>query len=454
MKLTRNSLAFRLLLSVILWIGIVTICTGMLVSGLFRWGLLETVHEEIREHLLELQGLTELEANGQPKLARGLSDPRYYPVGSGYYWQIERPGFRTLASHSLGDARLGDALARSHSLSFGWQRGPMGEALVGAMIVPQTDGRPPLRVVMATDRRLVEETMGRFNRALFWTLTGIGLVMLLGGLWHVGFTLVPLRRLSGAISDIRQGRTDRMEGHFPAEVQPLVDDLNDLLQTREERAVHHRLRASNLAHGLRTPLTILMGEADRLSADGHSDAAKVIMREAERMSRHVDYHLARARAAIDQPKLSVEASLTDALAQLVPAMTRLYQSRGIAFVIEGKEAVMLRCDAADLLEMLSNLLDNAGKWAATACHVDWHLADGMCRIFIRDDGPGVEPEIARQLFAPGERLDDTQPGSGLGLAITRELAAHYGGGVSLEGAPGKGCTATLTLPRAKRAVND
>lgn len=308
-------------------------------------------------------------------------------------------------------------------------------------------------MVIATDGGLIEETMGRFNKALAWTLTGIGLVMLLGGLWHVGFTLVPLRRLSGAISDIRQGRTDRMEGRFPAEVQPLVDDLNDLLQTHEERAVHHRLRASNLAHGLRTPLTILMGEADRLSVDGHSEAAKVIMREAERMSRHVDYHLARARAAIDQPKLSVEASLTDALAQLVPAMTRLYQSRGIAFVIDGEGTVMLRCDAADLLEMLSNLLDNAGKWAATACHVDWHVTDGMCRILICDDGPGMELEIARQLFAPGERLDDTQPGSGLGLAITRELAAHYGGGVSLEGSPGRGCTATLMLPCAKRAVS-
>lgn len=449
MKLSRNSLAFRLLASVILWIGVVTICTGLLVSNLFRWQLIETVHEEIREHIYELPGLINVEATGQPTLSRGLSDPRYYPLSSGYYWQIERPGFRRLASHSLGSTKLASDLAANRTISFGWRPGPTGEALIGGLLLPQSDGKPPLRIVMATDRRLVEETMSRFNSALVWTLSGIGLIMFLGGVWHVGFTLVPLRRLSTAITDIRQGRTDRMEGRFPAEVQPLVDDLNDLLQTREERAVHHRLRASNLAHGLRTPLTILMGEAEQLRLAGHSDASDVIMREAERMSRHVDYHLARARAAIDQPKLSVESSLDDALAQLVPAMTRLYQSRGIAFVVDGEENVMLRCDAADLLEMLSNLLDNAGKWAATVCHIDWHLAGGLCRITISDDGPGIDSATQERLFAPGERLDDTQPGTGLGLAITRELATHYHGSVSLEkGAKGEGFRVTLTLPCA------
>lgn len=449
MKLSRNSLAFRLLASVILWIGVVTICTGLLVSNLFRWQLIETVHDEIREHILELPGLVKVDETGQPVLARDLSDPRYYPISSGYYWQIERPGFRPLTSHSLGSARLVSDLATNHSISFGWRRAPTGEALVGGLLLPQSDGKPPLRIVMATDRRFVEEAMSRFNSALVWTLTGIGLIMLLGGLWHVGFTLLPLRRLSTAITDIRQGRTDRMEGRFPAEVQPLVDDLNDLLQTREERAVHHRLRASNLAHGLRTPLTILMGEAEQLRLAGHSDASDVIMREAERMSRHVDYHLARARAAIDQPKLSVEASLGDALAQLVPALTRLYRSRGITFIVESKGDVMLRCDAADLLEMLSNLLDNAGKWAATACRVDWRVDDGMCCITIRDDGPGIDPATQEALFGPGERLDDTQPGTGLGLAITRELATHYHGSVAVEeSAPGEGFRVRLTLPCA------
>lgn len=448
MKVSRNSLAFRLLMSVVLWIGVVTVCTGLLVSNLFRWQLIETIHDEIREHILELPGLVKVDEGGQPVLLRDLSDPRYYPVASGYYWQIERLGFRTLASHSLGSSRLAGDLAATRSITFEWRRGPTGEALVGGLLLPQADGKPPLRIVMATDRRFFEETMGRFNRALAWTLGGIGLIMLLGGVWHVGFTLVPLRHLSTAINDIRQGRSDRMEGKFPAEVQPLVDDLNDLLKTREERAVHHRLRASNLAHGLRTPLTILMGEAEQLRATGQSDASQVIMREAERMSRHVDYHLARARAAIDQPKLSVEASLRDALALLVPAMSRLYCSRGIDFVLEGKGDVMLRCDAADLLEMLSNLLDNSGKWAGRKCVVDWQVSDGMCDIRIEDDGPGIAPAIRNALFQPGERLDDTQPGAGLGLAITRELATHYQGAVAIENLPKGGFRAMLSLPCA------
>jgi signal transduction histidine kinase len=137
------------------------------------------------------------------------------------------------------------------------------------------------------------------------------------------------------------------------------------------------------------------------------------------------------------------------LAQLVPALTRLYRSRGITFIVESKGDVMLRCDAADLLEMLSNLLDNAGKWAATACWVDWRVDDGMCCITIRDDGPGIDPATQEALFGPGERLDDTQPGTGLGLAITRELATHYHGSVSVEeSAPGEGFRVRLTLPCA------
>lgn len=450
MKFSTNSLAFRLLFSVALWVGLGAVATGLLVSHLFRWNLEGSFHDELRVHITELEGLTELEASGQPRLARRLSDPRYLPHGSGYYWQVERAGFRTLVSPSLGTARLHSGLAMSRGLAFGWQSGPTGETLLYSKIMPVPDGRAPVRLLIATDQRLLEDMMSDFNGALISTLAGIAGVMVLGGLWHVGYTLLPLRRLAVAVNDIRQGRTVRMTGPFPAEIQPLVDDLNDLLETKEERAAHHRLRASNLAHGLRTPLTVLMSEADQLEASGHEDAARVVIRETERMRRHIDYHLARARTAIDQPKLNVETSLQQALVQLIPAMTRLHRSRGIAFLVDNQRDVMLRCDAADLVEMLSNLLDNAGKWATTVCHVDWRVENDQCRITIRDDGPGIEPNVAQRLFEPGERLDDTQPGSGLGLPITRELALHYKGDVKIERASSLGCTVVLTLPCSPR----
>jgi signal transduction histidine kinase len=432
----------------VLWIGLGLLCTGIFVSGLFRWNLEQSYHDELRIHIEELAGLTELQPDGQPFLARRLSDPRYLPAGSGFYWQVERAGYETQTSPSLGNARLEHSLASTPRLRFAWLPGPTGETLEYGKILPARDGGAPVRLLIATDRRLIEEVMTSFNSALASTLTIIAGIMLLGGMVHIGFALYPLRRLTREIANIREGLTERMLGGFPSEIQPLVDDVNSLLATKEERAAHNRLRASNLAHGLRTPLTILMNEGERLEATGHKGAGEIVLRETERMSRHINYHLARARTAIEQPKLNVATSLTQILSQLVPALSRLYCDRNIKFQIGDAPDLLLACDAADLFEMLSNLLDNAGKWATSQCKVDWSVLDGFCHITISDDGPGISSDLAKRLFKPGERLDDTIPGTGLGLAVTYDLATHYGGRIWVEPDVESGCTVSLTLPIA------
>lgn len=448
MRKPLKSLAARLLISVVLWIGLGLLCTGIFVSSLFRWNLEQSYHDELRIHIEELAGLTELRPNGQPVLARRLSDPRYLPPGSGFYWQVERAGYETQTSPSLGKARLEHSLASTPRLRFAWLPGPTGETLEYGKTLPARDGGAPVRLLIATDRRLIEEVMTSFNGALTSTLSIIASVMLLGGLLHISFALYPLRRLTREIANIREGQTERMEGGFPSEIQPLVDDMNSLLATKEERAAHNRLRASNLAHGLRTPLTILMNEAERLEAAGHEGAGEIVLRETERMRRHIDYHLARARTAIKQPKLNVSTSLSHILSQLVPALARLHRDRNIAFQLPHTPDVWLACDAADLFEMLSNLLDNAGKWATSRCAVSWAETDGFCQITIRDDGPGISSNLAKRLFKPGERLDDTIPGTGLGLAVTHDLATHYGGRIWVEADVESGCAVALTLPIA------
>lgn len=445
MKVRPGSLRFRFLISTVVWIGLGIVVGGLLVSSLFRWNLLKGYHDELEVHIDELAALTSLDPTGQPFLLRRLSDPRYLPVGSGYYWQVDRDGFRTIASPSLGDKRFDGSFAAGRELHIAWTQGPMGMTLEYGRQVSMNGG-PPLRLLVATDKRLVDATMADFNRSLALSLAGFALLMIGAGVLQVRYGLLPLDRLARAIADVRSGRSERMRGTFPDEIRPLVSDLNHLLDASAETVARSRVIAGNLAHGLRTPLAILIDEADHLRKTGNAAAAETILHEAERMQRQIDYHLARARNAAAQPLPGQVASLTATLQTLATAFTRLHQDRGITFTIETGEDLNLACDPVDLTEILSNLVDNAGKWAASRCTIRWRGSGTMAEIEIDDDGPGLPASAREKVFRAGTRLDDLTPGTGLGLAISRDLARVYGGEVTLRDAPGKGTRAVVEMP--------
>jgi signal transduction histidine kinase len=276
----------------------------------------------------------------------------------------------------------------------------------------------------------------------------VAAVCMVAGLWHVRKGLVPVHQLRARLSGVRDGRSPRVEGRYPAEVQPLVDDLNSLLEQRERAVDRAVAKAGDLAHGLKTPLTILAQEADRIAASGHHDLATTISQQVERMRRQVDYHLAHARAAASGAAPGARSVIGESAEGLVRTMLRVHADRGVAIHLAITADHAVRAEREDLDEMLGNLLDNACKWAASRVDVSSCSNDSAVAIIVDDDGPGVDAGMRDAVLKRGVRADEAAPGSGLGLAIVRDLAELYGGSISLETSSRGGLRARLQLPSA------
>jgi signal transduction histidine kinase len=255
------------------------------------------------------------------------------------------------------------------------------------------------------------------------------------------------------LNGLRAGRERRIEGAYPAEVQPLVDDLNALLDHREAVIQRAITKSGDLAHGLKTPLAILAQEAERARGEGQHTIAAAIEQQVDRMRRQVDYHLAHARAVASGAIAGTQSSLKDSADGLARALLRLHAGRGITVDVQIAEDVTIRAQREDLDEMLGNLMDNACKWArATVVVRTMTEASDRVTIVVDDDGAGIPPHMREAVLQRGVRADEAAPGSGLGLAIVSDLAELYGGSISLDASPLGGVRATLTLPRAQPAA--
>jgi signal transduction histidine kinase len=282
------------------------------------------------------------------------------------------------------------------------------------------------------------------------TLMVVAIAAMITGMAIVTRGIAPLHELRRRLGTVRAGAADRVDGRYPTEVQPLVAELNALLAHQAQAVGRAQAKAGDLAHGLKTPLAILAHEAERARALGHGELAAGIDEQVERMRRQIEYHLAHARAAASAAAGVARASVADSAEGLARTLRRLHGDRGVTIEVRVDPGVTVRCERADLDEMLGNLLDNACKWARSrvVISVDEHGADGgRHAIVVEDDGPGIEAALRDKVLQRGVRADEAAPGSGFGLAIVRELAELYGGGVSLDTAPLGGVAARLTLAR-------
>lgn len=277
----------------------------------------------------------------------------------------------------------------------------------------------------------------------------IAAVALVLGAFQVRRGLAGITVLRTRLAGVRGGRESRLEGRYVPEVQPLVDDLNALIDHREQAVRRAVAKAGDLAHGLKTPLAVLATEADRARAAGQTELADAIGQQVERMRRQVDYHLAHARAAASGGKTGGgRASVRESLDGLARTLLRLHADRQIAIDLRVDEALVVRVEREDLDEMLGNLLDNACKWARGRIVVDAAAAGEHMVIGVDDDGSGLRSDLRTAVLQRGVRADEQAPGHGLGLAIVRDLAEVYGGTIALEDSPRGGLRATLVLPKA------
>ena len=462
-----GSLRFRLLAATLLGLSLALVLAGLVLNGLFHEHVLRQFEKSLAQQLTQVTARLSVNAQGQPVVdALALSDPRWQRPLSGLYWQLDeltpgqvQPG--VLRSRSLWDTQLvlppdvlRDGETHAHELP-----GPGDTRLRVLERTVRPDERLRWRLSVAGDLKDTHEAVAGFQRVLGVSLAAL-LVLLLAAAWaQVALGLRPLQALHQSLQSVRAGRSPRLQGDFPSEVQPLVSDFNSVLDRNDEVVSRARTQAGNLAHALKTPLTVL-GQAAHASED--SGLALLVKEQVQAARRHIDWHLARSRMAATVGLPGQRVPVVPTLQGLVRVMQRVHADRGLSISWDDADAqVQFAGEAQDLQEMLGNVLDNACQWAHSAVRIrvmPW--ADGVptgtrdegprrCRIDIEDDGPGMSPAQMPQVLQRGVRLDESVPGSGLGLAIVRDLVDVYGGELSLQTpSSGAGLQVTLVLPAA------
>ena len=273
----------------------------------------------------------------------------------------------------------------------------------------------------------------------------VGAALVTAGLSVIRRGLSPVAMLRERLSDVRDGRSHRLQGEYPDEVAPLVDDLNGLIDDRERRVARAAARAGDLAHGLKTPLAILAQDVARAEKAGQQDLATSIQQQVTRMRRQIDSHLAQARAAAGVSG-AARTNVADAVGGLVRTMERLYADRALAIQAHMPAGCWVRVPIEDFEEMIGNLLDNACKWTKSRVAITAVQNDGRVVIAVDDDGAGLNATMRERVLKRGVRADEAAPGSGLGLAIVRDLAEAYGGSITLDQSSLGGVSARLRLP--------
>jgi signal transduction histidine kinase len=288
---------------------------------------------------------------------------------------------------------------------------------------------------------MIETQIKQLRSTLFWSFFALGIGLLILAALQTFYGLWPLRRVRQDVAAIRSGAKTRITEDFPNEVRPLTDEINQLLAHSEEQAEEARRHAGNLAHALKTPLTVITNAATANAPD----LADTVCREAIVMRRQVDHHLARARAIGRRASAHARATVWESLESVQRAVDRLYEN--VTVDIAGDKKAQVRVERQDLDEMLGNLVENAAKYGGGRVFVTVEPQDGMIDILVEDDGKGIPQQQREAIFQRGARLDTDKPGTGLGLAIVRDVAEIYGGKITLEESEDLGgLLARLSLP--------
>lgn len=437
----RTSIARRLLVIATLWIAGTLCTTGWLLDTLFGRHVDRTYITELDRDLTSLAAALEWRADGQLELTRQPADPRFDLPYSGAYWQASS-GTQTLRSRSLWDIDIPTVVERQVGHGDADIRiGPKDQSLLVKSRRLQLAGADGfVAITVALDRTELRQAKRSF-RHLLWLSLGVLGLGILGAVWaQIRFGLAPLSQLRAAVARLHAEREPTLPGAWPPEVQPLVEEINVLLQRNHEAVERSRRQAADLAHAVKTPLAILANSAASLPPP----AAQGVMQQVNAMRQQVDRHLARARAAGASGASRGKVAIRPAVEELVRALTRLHAEHPIEVCIDG--SADFPGDRQDLVEMLGNLLDNAWQWARGTIHVTLARHPDTVEIRIDDDGPGMPANVMAQAVQPFARLDESVEGSGLGLAIVRDVSALYGGKFELGTSPLGGLSVSLRFP--------
>ena len=452
-----HSLRWRLLLATLAALALSLTLAGYALSGLFADHVQRQFRAQLQLQLDQLTAAFEVDAAGKPSLSQVLADPRWRQPHGGLYWQVDAPERQgVLRSRSLWDSalllpsdRLPAGESHEHRLD-----GPAGQSLLVLerrviwgveQQAKSAAGASSWRLIVAQDRRELEAAQRRFDSMLAAGLALLGLALGAAAGAQLALGLAPLRRLQRAVQEVRTGAAQRLAGDFPAELDPLVQDFNGVLARNEQVVQRARQTAGNLAHAIKTPLAVLANAASETGGD-RAALAHLIDEQLRAARAQVDWHLARARLG-DSGVPGLRAPVAPALEGLLRVMRKVHAGRDLSFELElDAPDLSFAGESRDLQEMLGNLLDNAGKWAASRVVARAEAQDRRLVVTVDDDGPGLALAERERVFERGIRADERRPGSGLGLAIVRELVELYQGRVTLGESALGGLSARLELP--------
>ncbi len=450
------SLARRLLLLATAWIIPLLLLGGFALDRVVSRTFTANFDARLQQYLTSLIAIAEIGPFGEVRLSRPLGDQGFLEVYSGLYFQISAADQTPFRSRSLWDRDIPVDLNQQLRESRTTERTLWRDA--ERLRVTERDIKLPgaqqrLRFVVAARSAALETQIREFRRTLIQSLTALGLgLVLLSGI-QATYGLWPLRRVRRGLEAIRSGRTRRLENDYPLEVQPLADEMNSLLDHGDAQAEQARTHAGNLAHALKTPMAVLLNDA----RDGDDVGADTVLTQVELMKKHVEHHLARARALGRRAMIGARTPVTPSLESLKRALERIYQNyknRRLRVDLVGEQGLNFRGEKQDLEEIIGNLMDNASKYGGGIVYVTVQSVqeDGhrMVRIVVEDNGSGIPPGLRSHLFKRGTRLDESKTGTGLGLAIVRDVVEIYGGDVSLgDSTLLGGLKVLVTLPAAE-----
>ncbi len=454
MKL-RKSLAARLILGAALWTVSLLIAGAFVLTTQYRQSVDRVGDERLNAVIESLAAFSEVNADGQYFLVRLPGDPRFERVFSGQYWQIslitDKGPIPANRSESLYDSDLNippqiiaqakDDAGNNVELDL---VGPDSEPLRSlTRIVLLADQVSLLAITAAADRRPGDLEIARFRMVVAWTLGLFATGLVIAVIIQVRMGLAPIYKIRKAIAQVREGQTEKVEGEYPAELEPLTEELNNLLGHNKEVVERARTHVGNLAHALKTPISVLLNE----TSQNREGLEHLVQKQASSMARQVDHHLRRASAAARAHVIGARTPVSVAVADMQRTLARLFKEKQLHFELEIPENLMFRGERQDLDELLGNLLENACKWANRAVHIGAKpFSKSELDIWVEDDGPGLPAHKRDAVLARGERLDESAPGSGLGLSIVNDLVGAYGGEFWLEDSALGGLKVVLRLP--------
>jgi len=426
---TTGSLSRRMILIAAVWITLLLAGGGFALDRVLTGAVTRNADDQLQYVLRSLLLTAEIAPPGEVVFSRdAVADQRFLEPASGLYYQISAPGKEPFPSRSLWDRQL--AYGSPHrdtdvhvydSTQFADEKLRIVERDV---VLPGSPVR--WRFQVATSRAGLDAQIAVLRRTLIrsFALLGLGLIALAA--LQTAYGLWPLRRVRAEIAGMRAGRSNRVSEALPDEVAPMVEELNALIEHNERQAEEARRHAGNLAHALKTPLTVIMNAATA-EAD---DLSETVVREARTMRRQVDHHLARARAVGRRGSAHSRAEVWPSVESVERAVARLY--RHVRIDMDGPRDLQAHVERQDLDEMLGNLIENAAKYGGGSVFVTVAQVDGFVELMVEDDGTGIPEADRTRIFDRGVRLDSGKPGTGLGLAIVRDVAEIYGGSVALE----------------------